>query len=119
MRSCFGSRLVLRGALAVMALVVAQPLPISAAAPEVTYLFPAGSQRGQSQSVALGGKFSWPLQVWVDRPGLKVDIESKEGVVTVAVAKDASPGLYWLRFHNEDGASSLRPFEVGVAGDVL
>ena len=86
--------------------------------PEVAYLFPAGVERGKSQSVRLGGKFSWPLQVWTNRPGLTVKPES-EGLVRVAAAADAVPGIYRLRFHDHNGASALRSFQVGVVPDVL
>src|SRR5260370_14440828 len=68
-----------------------------AAAPVVDYLFPAGGQRGTSVQVTAGGKFeSWPVQGWVDSPGLHVSAAKESGVVTVQIDKDAPLGPHLL-----------------------
>jgi len=94
-------------------------LVASAAPPKLNYLFPAGGQRGQTVAVTAAGDFSvWPLQSWVDRPGLTVSAEKDKGKLTVAIAADAIPGVYWLRLTSGDGASQLRPFIVGTLPEI-
>ncbi|HYH66234.1 MAG TPA: PPC domain-containing protein [Urbifossiella sp.] len=61
----------------------------------------------------------WPAKVWVSRPGLTVTPAKDKGKFTVAVAADAAPGVYWLRAHNADGASPLRPFVVGTLPEIV
>ena len=43
----------------------------------------------------------------------------RKGKFKVAVAKDAVPGVYWLRAYNAEGASGLRPFLVGTLPEVM
>src|SRR5262249_22269864 len=38
--------------------------------------------------------------------------------LTVHIAADAVPGTYWIRLHDEHGASALRPFLVGLLPEV-
>lgn len=90
-----------------------------AAPPALTYLYPAGVQRGESVDVTAAGALDpWPAKVWVSRPGLTVTPAKTKGKFTVAAAADAAPGVYWLRAHNTDGASPLRPFVVGTLPEV-
>jgi hypothetical protein len=87
----------------------------SAAPPAVTYLFPAGAQRGTTAEVTAAGTFDkWPASVWAGGKGVTVEPGKTKGKLLVKVAADAVPGVYWLRAHNADGASSLRPFVVGT-----
>ncbi len=100
-------------------LFVAIPSSASAAPPAVTYLFPAGAQRGSTVEVTAAGSFDpWPAKVWVSRPGLTVTAAKDKGKFSVAAAADAAPGVYWLRAYNADGASPLRPFVVGTLPEV-
>jgi hypothetical protein len=93
--------------------------PLLAAPPKVTHLFPAGGQRGQAVVVTAAGEFSnWPLQVWADRPGITAACEGEKGKLKIDVAADAVPGTYWLRLHDGEGASALRPFVVGTLPEV-
>ncbi|WP_202920315.1 PPC domain-containing protein [Urbifossiella limnaea] len=86
----------------------------------MTYLFPAGGPRGGTVEVTASGTFDpWPAKVWVSRPGLTVTPAKDKGKFTVAVAADAAPGVYWLRAHNADGASPLRPFVVGTLPEIV
>src|SRR5439155_16408485 len=99
-------------------------LPISvsaqAAPPTLTYLFPAGAQRGQTVMVTAGGSFEqWPVQAWVDGPGVTVQATKDKGKLSIAVAPDAVPGTYWLRLYDDRGATSPRPFLVGTLPEVL
>lgn len=99
----------------VVLLATADPHWASAAGPEVSSLFPAGGQRGTTVEVFAGGKFpNWPAQAWVDRPGLTISPASDKGKLSVAIAPDAAPGLYWIRLHDAEGAAPPQPFVVGT-----
>jgi len=89
------------------------------APPTVTYLFPAGAQRGTTTEVTAAGTFDkWPVQVWAGGKGVTVEPGKEKGKLAVTVAADAVPGVYWLRAYNDDGASALRPFVVGTLPEV-
>lgn len=90
-----------------------------AAPPKLNYLFPAGGQRGQTIAVTAAGEFSnWPAQVWTDRAGLTATPEKDKGKLAINVAADATPGVYWLRLYDREGASALRPFVVGTLPEI-
>ena len=92
----------------------------AAAPPDVTTLFPAGGQRGQTVEVTVGGKLNArPVGVWSNRPGVNVEVPDEGEKVKVTIADDAPPGIHWLRFHNAEGAAALRPFLVGTLPEVL
>jgi hypothetical protein len=85
------------------------------APPKLTSLYPAGGQRGQEVAVAATGEFAnWPVQGWVDRPGIEVSCGEKKGELSLAIGADAVPGIYWLRLFDAEGATTLRPFIVGT-----
>ena len=85
-----------------------------AAPPAVTTLNPAGGERGSTVTVVATGTFdTWPVRVWSSSPGIALEAEKVKGQFAVTIAKDAPLGAHWLRFHDDDGASSLRPFIVG------
>jgi hypothetical protein len=74
---------------------------------------------GTTIDVEAQGTFStWPIQVWIGRPGLDVRPQEKKGELTVTVAADATPGVYWLRLYDAEGASPLVPFVVGSLPEV-
>ena len=90
-----------------------------AAPPKVSYLFPAGGQRGQTVPVEATGEFSnWPVQVWTDRPGISATCDKDKGKLQVAVAADVPAGVYWLRLFDGEGVAALRPFLVGTLPEV-
>ena len=102
-----------------LCLLAAIPTPAFAAPPAVTYLFPAGVQRGSTVEVTATGTLDpWPAKVWINQPGLTVTAAKDKGKFKVTAAADAAPGVYWLRAHNADGASPLRPFVVGTLPEV-
>ena len=74
----------------------------SAAPPTLAPLFPAGGQRGATVELGAKAKF-WSAGKSLSFDGSKVKI-----------AADATPGTYWIRAVNDDGASALRPFIVGT-----
>ncbi|MGH7202347.1 MAG: PPC domain-containing protein, partial [Planctomycetaceae bacterium] len=94
---------------------------IHAAPPKVERLFPAGGSVGGTVEVTISGSLGdAPVQAWCSQPGVTVEIPEKpEKTVRVQIAEEASPGLCWLRFHNAEGASSLRPFVVGTLPEVV
>ncbi len=95
------------------------PLPVTAAPPTLNYLYPAGAQQGKTVDVSAGGTFErWPVRAWGDRKGVEVKAAKDRGKLAVTVAPDAPPGVYWLRLHDEQGASVLRPFVVGTLPEV-
>jgi hypothetical protein len=91
-----------------------------AAPPQWKYMFPAGGQLGTPVEVEAHGTFDhWPLQAWVDRPGVSVQAQEAKGKFAVTVGSDAIPGLYWLRFYDPEGPTPLVPFIVGTLPGVV
>ncbi len=91
-----------------------------AAEPVLDGLFPAGGARGTTNLVTAVGKFdSWPLKVWVNRPGLTFSAETNKGKFSVAISADAVPGPRLVRLYNEEGASELRFFVIGAGQEIL
>lgn len=94
-------------------------LRASAAPPTVTYLFPAGGQRGQTVAATAAGSFAaWPPKCWTNRPGITVSPAEEKGKLSIAIAPDAAPGVYWLRLYDAEGASAPQPFLVGTLAEV-
>lgn len=88
--------------------------------PTLTDLFPPGAARGQTVAVTAGGTFDhWPARAWIDGRGVEIRAEKEKGKLSVSVAPDAPPGVRWVRIHDEDGASSLRPFVIGTLPEVV
>src|SRR5690349_8878188 len=93
---------------------------VHAAAPQVTFLYPAGGQMGQSLSVTANGTFSkWPANVWTDRSDVSCECEKDKGKLLVKVAADAAPGVAWLRLYDAEGAAAVRPFVIGTLPEVV
>jgi hypothetical protein len=103
-----------------VATLFATPSRAVAAPPKLQHLFPPGGKRGESVEVTASGTFDkWPVQIWVDHAGVDVVAEKDKGKFKVTIAADAEPGVYWLRAFHPDGASSLRPFVVGMLDEVI
>lgn len=91
-----------------------------AAPPQLKHFFPAGAQVGKSVDIEARGTFeSWPMQAWVNRPGVTVTPKEEKGALSVTVAPDAMPGVYWVRLFNAEGTSSQAPFVVGNLPEVV
>lgn len=85
----------------------------------MTYLFPAGAQRGQAIELTIGGAAgAWPVQVWTSDPTLTVTPAKEKGKLAVTISPDAVPGIYWIRLFSDEGATPLRPFLVGTLSEV-
>ncbi len=89
------------------------------APPAITHLHPAGAERGTTVEVTAAGTLDpWPAKVWASGKGITVEPGKTKGKFAVTATADAAPGVYWLRAHNADGASALRPFFVGTVPEV-
>ncbi len=87
--------------------------------PKVDYLFPGGTQRGQSIDVTAGGKFeSWPVGITIDHPGLTIECGEEKGKLKLNASDGATPGLYWIRFYAPEGATNALPFMVGTLSEI-
>ena len=94
--------------------------PTFAKPPTLDRLFPAGAQRGRTVEVTAEGSFDpWPVSAWVQGRGVEVRPAGAKGKLTVVVAPDAPAGIVWVRLHNQEGASELRPFVIGALPEVV
>ncbi len=90
-----------------------------AAGPDVRALLPAGGQRGTTVEVDVSFKTAkWPVQAWVDSPGLTITAGEEKNKLSVAIAADAAPGLRWIRLYDGEGSSAPLPFVVGTLAEV-
>ena len=90
--------------------------PASAVPPAITYLYPAGAQRGTTVEVTAAGTLDANTKVRATRPGVSVEVV--RGKLKVTASDSAPPGVYWLRAYNAEGASALRPFVIGTLPEV-
>ncbi len=103
-----------------LALTLLAVSPAIGKAPTLTGFFPSGAARGRTVVVTASGTFDhWPVGCWVDGPGLTIKPGRDKGLLSVTVADDAEPGLRWVRLHDSEGATSLRPFVVGTLGEII
>ena len=87
--------------------------------PKIDRISPPGGQRGISVDVKLVGKpGDGTLKVWSTLDTMTWEIAEKQDAAKVTIPADASPGLHWVRFYNDHGATDLRPFIVGVIPEV-
>src|SRR5262245_40256096 len=115
----FGRRLILiSGAVLVAGLL--GPARSSAKPPTLTGLFPPGARRGQTIALEAAGTFDhWPAKAWIEGRGVEIRAEKAKGKLTAVVAADAAPGLRWVRLHDEEGATTLRPFVIGALPELI
>jgi hypothetical protein len=110
----------LRSGWFVIALFLALPLSARTAPPKLDYLFPAGAQRGTTVEITAAGTFErWPVKAYVEGNGVELKPAKTSGKLTVTVAKDAEPGVYWIRLYDAEGATIARPFIVGTLPEVM
>lgn len=102
----------------VTGLLVTGPL-VARAAPDVTYFFPGGGQRGSTVEVTVGGSFpDWPVRVWASDPQVSVTPLEEKGKLTVEIGPAAVTGLVWLRLYDKQGAAAPRPWMIGAVAEV-
>jgi hypothetical protein len=98
---------------------LATTIPALAAPPTVTHLYPAGARRGTTVDVTAGGTFErWPVKAWASDKGITITPGKDKGAIRIAVAAEVAPGTHWIRLHDEQGASGLRPFLVSTLPEV-
>lgn len=105
--------------IALLSLLLASPCLHAAEAPKITRLSPPGMQRGTTAEIKLIGKpGDGKLQLDLKSEQLKFEISEKMDAATVTASEDVTPGVHWLRFYNEFGATELLPFFVGMIPEV-
>jgi hypothetical protein len=68
----------------------------------------------------MGGTFtSWPVQAWTDCKSVRIEPAKEKNKFRVSVGCDAEPGVCWVRLHDEQGASELRPFIIGTLPEAV
>src|SRR5439155_6086509 len=93
---------------------------LQAAPPALTWLYPAGAKRGSTVEVTAGGTFTrWPIQAWTSDRGVSIKALPARGKLSVTVGADAAPGVCWVRLHDTDGPSALKPFLIGALPEVM
>ena len=83
----------------------------AAAPPQLEILVSSGRRKSATTvDIEAHGKFDhWPVQAWVDRPGVTLAPKEEKGKFAATVAADAMPGVYWLRFYDAEGATPPCP----------
>jgi hypothetical protein len=105
---------------ALIAAIVVNPSRSYAKPPTLTDVFPPGAARGQTVAVNVTGTFDhWPAKVWTEGRGVEIRAEKEKGKLKVVVADDAPPGLRWVRLYDEEGATALRPFVIGMLPETV
>jgi len=88
---------------------------VEAAAPTMNSINPMGGQVGTTVTITVDG--SVPKEgvgYWCSRNDLQLEPGEKPNQIKITIPDSALPGLAWLRLHNKEGASKLRPFMVGL-----
>ena len=94
--------------------------PVSAAPPDVKWMYPTGAQIGQKVTVKVSGKLNQPgTGFWCNRLDVSVEIPEKENEINISTPADARPGLCWLRFFNAEGATDQMPFVLGRLPELI
>ena len=81
---------------------------LSAAAPKLDRIFPAGGQRGTTVETECHGDFSWPIQVWA--PGVEVEVTDTKGLLKVTIPSDIATDRVWIRLYDGEGVTDKVPF---------
>lgn len=93
--------------------------PALAKPPTLDHLFPAGASRGSTVGVEASGQFErWPARGWASSPGISIRPKGEKGKLSVSVAADVPPGIYWVRLFDDEGATAPRRFFVGTRPEV-
>jgi hypothetical protein len=91
-----------------------------AAPPDATSLFPAGGTIGSTVSVTATGTFNaWPVRILCSEPLVQVECDKTKGKLTINIPQETPPGVVWLRFVDDEGASAPRPFIVSSLPSLL
>src|SRR5579862_2017819 len=84
---------------------------LRAAPPQLRHLFPAGVERGKTVAVSVGRTLDPnTTAAWSSRNDVRVRVIGGARPLEVTAAPGAVPGVCWIRLHNAEGASAVRPF---------
>lgn len=92
-------------------------VPLFAAPPTLTSLYPAGGQRGQKITVTCAGAFTWPVSVYA--PGVDVAVLPDSGKLDISIPADLPADRVWIRLYSPEGASVSLPFLIGSRPEIL
>ncbi|MEC9093789.1 MAG: serine protease, partial [Planctomycetota bacterium] len=85
------------------------PVSCLQAKPTLTGFAPRSAQIGAITEITAQGTFAkWPVKIWVNRPGLEIKLGSP-GKLSIKTSKTTLPGIYWIRFLDDTGASQAVP----------
>ena len=88
-------------------------------APVLSRLTPGGGQRGSTVTARIDGKAGSESALANSVSGeLQLRFTEKRDALEISIPADASPGVHWIRLWNEQGASELCPFIVGVIPEI-
>ncbi len=88
-------------------------------APVLNRLTPGGGQRGSTVTARIDGKAGSDAASVMSIGGeLQLQFTEKRDALQIVIPSDASPGVHWIRLWNEQGASELCPFIVGVIPEI-
>ena len=88
--------------------------PVLGAAPKLDWVYPSSIGPGMTTTLTVSDTSAWPVQVWMDTPdGITIEAAKEKGKLTITTTADAKPGMRWVRLHNAEGASAMRPLIIG------
>jgi hypothetical protein len=90
------------------------------ASPEIKTMFPAGGTSGSEVRVAFTGFLETTgVQLRTSRPGVEfLGLDGKDAF-KLRITAEATPGVVWLTFHDQHGASAQRPFIISTFPEAL
>jgi hypothetical protein len=95
-------------------------ISLSADAPTLRHLYPAGGSVASSVSIHIVGDAKpWPPNVWAEHKGIAFVAQEKEKEFKVSIAADVKPGVYFIRLFNQEGASAPCQFVVTDQVEIL
>ncbi|QDU78810.1 hypothetical protein Pla110_05140 [Polystyrenella longa] len=91
-----------------------------AAVPAIKALVPMGGQAGTTVVVMIEGTTDKEKHaaVWSSRDDLQIEPGEKPNQLKITIPENAAPGFAWIRLHTPEGASNLRPFQIGTIPEV-
>ncbi len=98
-------------------LVTATPR-LLAAKPVLKRINPAGGQIGSKVVVHISGG-SKSTNIWCSSPGIKITPDKKKGYFLFDIPERILPGHCWIRLYNEEGASELKQFQLGIIPELV
>jgi len=87
--------------------------------PALDHLYPAAAARGQTNTIALSGKFEpWPPQAWCSLSNAVFEFPTNKNTLRLFLPADTPPGPCLVRVYNSDGASEPRILVVSAGPEL-